>query len=146
MSKRESGAEAALVDSEVGVATREIRALVEASYINGAFNDLDTKTMREGFHPAFRIHGVQEDGGLRQFPIGDWIARIEKLKGGPDFDANDQKWEHRILLIDVTGSAAVAKIELFKDSRHVYTDYLSFLKLKDGWKITDKVYHQHSKP
>ncbi len=146
MSRRERDSDTALVDSKLDASAREIRALVEASYINGAFNDLDTGTMRLGFHPAFRIHGVQEDGGLRQFPIEDWIARIEKLKGSPDFDANDQKWEHRILLIDVTESAAVAKIQLFKNSRHVYTDYLSLLKLKDGWKITDKVYHQHSKP
>jgi hypothetical protein len=133
----------ALVESEAGVARREIQALIEASYINGAFNDLDTKTMREGFHPVFRIHGVQEDGGLRQLPIEEWIAAIEKRKGSPDFDPADQKWEHRFALIDVTGSAAVAKIELFKDSRHVYTDYLSLLKLKGGWTITDKVYHLH---
>ena len=133
----------ALVGSEVDVARREIQALIEASYVNGAFNDLDTRTMREGFHPAFRIHGVLEDGGLRQFPIEEWIAAIEKRKASPDFDPTDQKWEHRLVLIDVTGSAAVAKIELFKDSRHVYTDYLSLLKLEGGWKITDKVYHLH---
>ena len=133
----------ALVESEAGVARREIQALIEASYINGAFNDLDTKTMREGFHPVFRIHGVQEDGGLRQLPIEEWIAAIEKRKGSPDFDPADQKWEHRITLIDVTGTAAFAKIELFKDSRQVYTDYLSLLKLADGWRITDKVYHRH---
>jgi len=133
----------ALVESEAGVARREIQALIEASYINGAFNDLDTKTMREGLHPVFRIHGVQEDGGLRQLPIEEWIAAIEKRKGSPDFDPADQKWEHRITLIDVTGTAAVAKIELFKDSRQVYTDYLSLLKLRGGWRITDKVYHRH---
>ncbi len=45
--------------------------------------------------------------------------------------------------MDVTGNAAVAKIELFKDSKHVYTDYLSLLKFSDGWKITDKVYFRH---
>ncbi len=133
----------ALVESEADLARREIRAVIEASYINGAFNDLDTRTMREGFHPAFRIHGVLEDGGLRQLPIEEWIAAIEKRKASPDFDPDDQKWEHRIVLVDVTGSAAVAKIELFKRSRHVYTDYLSLLKLEGGWKVTDKVYHLH---
>ena len=128
----------ALVESEVDVARREIRALIEASYINGAFNDLDTRTMREGFHSEFRIHGVLPDGGLRQFGIEEWIAAIEKRKGSPDFDSADQKWEHRIPFIDVTGAAAVAKIELFQRARQVYTDYLSLLKLKDGWKITDR--------
>ena len=32
--------------SEADMAKNEIKSLIEASYINGAFNDLDTKTMR----------------------------------------------------------------------------------------------------
>ena len=47
------------------------------------------------------------------------------------------------VFVDVTGNAAVAKIELFKDSKHVYTGYLSLLKFGDGWLITDKVYFRH---
>jgi hypothetical protein len=136
-------AAAAFVESEADVARNDIQALIEASYINGAFNDLDTTSMRKGFHPVFKIYGAQKDGGLQQLPIEEWIAGIEKRKASSDFDAKDQKWEHRFALIDVTGSAAVAKIELFKDKQHVYTDYLSLLKLGDGWKITDKVYYRH---
>jgi hypothetical protein len=132
----------AWASSEDDMARREIESLIEASYINGAFNDLDTKTMREGFLPNFAIHGVQ-DGALRRYPIDEWIANIEKRKQSPDFDPADQKWDHNFAFIDVTGAAAVAKIELFKDGKHVYTDYLSLLKFKDGWKITDKVYHLH---
>ena len=134
----------ALVESEAGVARREIQALIEASYINGAFNDLDTASMREGFHPVFKIYGAQKDGGLQQLPIEEWIAGIEKRKASPDFDPKDQKWAHRFALVDVTGSAAVAKIELFNDGKHVFTDYLSLLKLGNGWKITDKVYYRHT--
>lgn len=134
----------AFVESEADVARSEIQALIETSYINGAFNALDTKAMREGFHPEFRIHGVQKDGGLQKLPIDEWIAGIEKRKASPAFDPAKERWEHRFEIIDVTGSAAVAKIELFKDSKHVYTDYLSLLKLASGWKITDKVYHRHT--
>lgn len=137
-------AAAAFVESEADVARNEIEALIEASYINGAFNDLDTKSMKEGFHPVFKIYGAQKDGGLQQLPIDEWIAGIEKRKASPDFDPKNQKWEHRFALVDVTGSAAVAKIELFKNKKHVFTDYLSLLKLGDGWKITDKVYYRHT--
>jgi hypothetical protein len=140
-----AGASMALLESEADVAKTEIQALIEASYVNGAFNDLDTKSMRAGFDPIFKIHGVGEDGKLSTYPIDEWITNIEKRKAAPDFDPEDQKWEHRFSLIDVTGSAAVAKIELFRNSRHVFTDYLSLLKLEDGWKITDKVYYQHPK-
>jgi hypothetical protein len=132
----------AFIETEADVAKSEIQALIEASYVNGAFNGLDTRAMREGFDPSFRIHGVQKDGTLQVLPIEDWIQGIEKRKKSPDFDPAAQKWEHRFALVDVTGVAAVAKIELFKDSKHVYTDYLSLLKLGNGWKITDKVYHR----
>jgi hypothetical protein len=132
----------AWVASEADITQNEIKSVIEASYINGAFNDLDTKTMREGFLPNFAIHGVQ-DGALRRYPIDEWIANIEKRKQSPDFDPADQKWDHKFALIDVTGVAAVAKIELFKDGKHIFTDYLSLLRFKEGWKITDKVYHRH---
>jgi Putative lumazine-binding len=139
------GAAMAFLESEADVAKSEIQALIEASYVNGAFNALDTKSMRAGFDPIFKIHGVGEGGKLSTYPIDQWIADIEKRKAAPDFDPKDQKWEHRFSLIDVTGVAAVAKVELFRNSRHVFTDYLSLLKLEDGWKITDKVYYQHPK-
>ncbi len=132
----------ARVSSETDMEKNEIESLIKGAYINGAFNDLDTKTMREGFDPSFAINGVQ-DGKLSKYPIDEWIKAIDKRKAAPDFDAADQKWEHKFVLIDVTGVAAIAKIELSKDGKHIFTDYLSLLKLADGWKITDKVYHRH---
>ncbi|MEM7355177.1 MAG: nuclear transport factor 2 family protein [Acidobacteriota bacterium] len=35
------------------------------------------------------------------------------------------------------------KIELSKDGKLVYTDYLSLLKFDSGWRIVAKVYHSH---
>lgn len=133
----------ALVYAKVEMEKDAIKSLIEAAYINGAFNDLDTESMRDGFHPAFKIHGVQ-DGSLREYPLNEWIENTEKRKTNPDFDPANEKWDHNFVLVDVTGVAAMAKIELFKDSKHVYTDYLSLLKFGDGWKITDKVYHRHT--
>ena len=132
----------AVLYSEADVDKAAVETLIEGAYLNGAFNDLDTKAMRAGFHPVFKIHGVQ-DGALREYPIDDWIASIEERKAKPDFDPADQKWDYKFVFVDVTEDAAVAKIELFKDSKHVYTDYLSLLKFTDGWKITDKVYFRH---
>jgi ketosteroid isomerase-like protein len=134
----------AVMSNDKEAAKTAIKKVIEASYINGAFNDLDTVTMRKGFHPTFAIHGVQEDGTLRKYPIDEWIADIEKRKASPDFDPADQKWDHEFVMIDVTGDAAIAKIDLHKDGKHIFTDYLSLLELEDGWIITDKVYHRHS--
>ena len=132
----------AISPSDAEADRAEIQSVVEQSYLNGAFNRLDTKAMEKGFHPVFKIHGVRE-GALSQYPIADWIASIEKRKAAPDFDAKDQTWEYKFAMVDVTGVAGIAKIELFRKGEHVYTDYLSLLKLSDGWKITDKVYHRH---
>jgi hypothetical protein len=134
----------AMMSSDKEAAKSAIKSVIEASYINGAFNDLDTMTMRKGFHPSFAIHGVQEDGTLRKYPIDEWIAAIEKRKTSPDFDPANEKWDHEFVLIDVTGDAAIAKIDLHKDGKHIFTDYLSLLELEDGWIITDKVYHRHT--
>ena len=132
----------AMLYSEADVDKAAVETLIEGAYLNGAFNDLNTKAMRAGFHPVFKIHGVKDDA-LREYPIDEWIAGIEKRKAKSDFDPADQKWDYKFAFVDVTGNAAVAKIELFKDSEHVYTDYLSLLKFSDGWKITDKVYFRH---
>ena len=129
------------VSAESATAEDEIRAVVEASYIHGAFNEQNTKAMRAGFHPTFKIHGVS-DGELSEYPIDQWIASIEERKAQAGYQP--QTWTHRFPIIDITGDAAVVKVELFHDSRHVYTDYLSLLRFADGWKITDKVYHRHA--
>ena len=46
-------------------------------------------------------------------------------------------------LIDVEGEAAVARIELFRGGKHLFTDYQLLYKFDDGWKIVSKVYHSH---
>jgi len=133
----------AMVSPQSDAARGEIIALVEASYINGAFNELDTETMRRGFHPVFEIHSANGTE-LGRYPINEWVGDIEKRKSQPDFDPADQKWEHKFPIIDITGDAAIVKVELTKDSKHIYTDYLSLLKFTSGWQIVGKVYHQHS--
>jgi len=132
----------AIVHADAAMEKNEVKGLIKSAYLNGAFNDLNTASMKMGFHPVFKIHGVSDDGELREYPIADWVKSIEKRKALPDF--KPEKWDYKFVYVDVTGVAASAKIELYKDGKHIYTDYLSLLKLKDGWKITDKVYFQHT--
>ncbi len=129
--------------AEPDAATGDVRALIEAAYINGAFNDLDTKSMRNGFHPEFAIFSAKGEE-LSKYPINTWIEGIEKRKAKPDFDPAAQKWDYEFKEIDITGGSATAKITLSKDSKLVYTDYLSLLKFDSGWKIVAKVYHKHT--
>jgi hypothetical protein len=120
----------------------DVEAVIKASYFNGAFNDLDTVAMRQGFHPDFAIFSADGEK-LGRYPIDTWIKGIEKRKQDPEFDKSKAAMECKIVSLDITGGAASAKIEISKDGRLVYTDYLSLLKFSDGWKISAKVYHAH---
>ncbi|MCP4901159.1 MAG: nuclear transport factor 2 family protein [bacterium] len=122
----------------------DIESIIKASYFNGAFNDLDTEAMRQGFHPEFAIFSADGEK-LGRYPIDTWIKGIEKRKQDPKFDASKAQMKCKIVSLDVTGGAAAAKIEISKDGVPVYTDYLSLLRFADGWKIAAKVYqaHQH---
>ena len=122
----------------------DIETVIKASYFNGAFNDLDPQAMRQGFHPEFAIFSADGED-LGRYPIDAWIMGIEKRKQDPNFDPAKAKMECKIVSLDVTGGAAAAKIEISKDGRLVYTDYLSLLKFSDGWKIAAKVYQSHKK-
>jgi hypothetical protein len=120
----------------------EVRAVVEASYINGAFNALDPEAMERGFHPDFAIFSADGEK-IKEYPIGEWVAGVAKKKASPDFDPADNVWEHKLPIIEVTGGAASVKVELYRNDTLVFTDYLSLLKFDSGWRIVAKVYHKH---
>ena len=122
----------------------EVEKVIQASYFNGAFNDLDTESMRKGFHPDFAIFSAKGNN-ISRYPIDAWIKSTEKRKQDPNFDKAQAKMDCKIASLDVTEGCAAAKIEISKNGKMVYTDYLSLLKFEDGWKIVAKVYHAHPK-
>ena len=122
----------------------DVEKVIKASYFNGAFNDLDTVSMRQGFHPDFAIFSAKGNE-ISRYPIDTWIKGIEKSKQDPNFDPSKSKMDCKIASLDVTGGCAAAKIEISKNGTMIFTDYLSLLKFDDGWKIVAKVYHRHPK-
>jgi len=119
-----------------------VKKVVKESYFNGAFNKLDTEAMRAGFHHTFAIFSAKGKE-ISAYPIDDWIAGIEKRKQSADFDIDKSKMDCKFISADVTGGCAAVKVELSREGKRVYTDYLSLLKFEDGWKIVAKVYHRH---
>lgn len=120
-----------------------IKKVILESYINGAFNELDAESMRNGFHKDFAIYSAKGEE-ISKYPIADWVAGVEKRKAD-GYDPRDPKniWKHEFANVDVTGGAAQVKVELRNQGKHVYSDYLSLLKFESGWKIVAKVYHRH---
>lgn len=129
--------------AEDDAAVEEVKSLVLASYINGAFNALDADAMRKGFHEDFAIYSPKGEA-IGKYPIKAWADGTAKKKAG-DYDANDpkNKWAHKFDMVDVTGHAAQVKVELSNQGKLVYTDYLSLLKFESGWRIVAKVFNKH---
>ena len=104
-----------------------IRQLIEKAYVHGAFNEQNTVDMAMGFHRELAIFSAKGTD-LGRYAIGSWIEGIEKRKTSSDYDPNRSKMDHKISKIDVTGGAAHAKVELSKNGKLIYTDYLSFIR------------------
>jgi len=123
-------------------AEAEIKELVQSAYIHGAFNELNADAMSNGFHKDFAIFSAKGEE-LSRYEIEDWVNGIKKRKNSEKFDPKDNVWEHNFAMVDATGKSAIVKVELSKDGKQVYTDYLSLLKFESGWKIVAKVYTKH---
>jgi hypothetical protein len=79
------------------------------------------------------------DGQLRMRTSGEYIAGFQ---GKPP--ANEASRKRRVVMVDVTGDAAVAKVELdYPDTR--ITDYFALLKVGTDWKIVHKWFHRQPK-
>ena len=126
---------------------REMNAITEvvkASYLHGAFNELNPDAMAKGFHEDFAIFSAK-GSDLNRYEIEDWVAGVRKRKENPDFDPAQNQWDYKFAVVDVTGGAAQVKVELSREGQLVFTDYLSLLKFEEeGWRIVAKVYHRHS--
>jgi hypothetical protein len=118
-----------------------VKKVIEKAYIEGVHLNRDAAAMKAGFHEDFMML-INKKDKLNKFPIADWIKSTEQSKlKNPDPPKYKTTWD--IPMVDVTGYAAVAKIEILRDGKMIYTDYMSLYKLNDGWKIVSKIYFSH---
>lgn len=123
----------------VGVAqTNEeeaVRAAVQL-YFDGVTKN-DSLALRRVFLPEAQLMFARANGTLFVTSFEDWVA-FTRRPADPAGKVN------RVISIDVTGSAAVAKTELDWPTVR-YVDYLSLLKVGDAWRIAHKIWWQESK-
>ena len=119
-----------------------ITSVIETAYVEGTQNRGDLEEIRKGFHPEFRMLRLV-DNKLIPFSLDEWIAAIEKQKtNNPEPVLN--KTSAKILSIDIIQNAAVVKLELHKEGKRIFTDYLSLYRFDDeGWRIVSKTYFKH---
>ncbi len=113
-----------------------IEATIESAYIDGVWNG-DEALARQGFDPAFVMQVAQEERALA-VTLDGWLERL-----GLDGEPLEDGITHRVELLDQSGQAAVARVEIFRDGEPLYTDYMSLYHFPDGWMIVGKIFHSH---
>ena len=119
-----------------------VEKVVTDAYVDGVHRNQDAAAMRRGFHPDFKMLMLR-DGALRAVTLDEWTARIEATAKDPD--RHRAEILAKMTNVDVVGTAASVRIEIHKDGRHVWTDYLSLYEFPDGWKIVAKTFYSHPK-
>ncbi len=115
-----------------------VKQVIEEAYIRGIHGDQDEETVRSGFHHDFAML-VLQDGEMEKVTVDEWLRRIDNMKAeNPEMWAAKTTYEFGF--IDVTGSAAVAKLDVYKGPTHFSTDYMLLYRFEDGWRIVSKVF------
>ena len=120
---------------------RAIESVIRTAYIEGVHVKGDPALMRKGFHPDFRMFMLR-DGALSTITLDEWAGRIEKAAKERTGPAPQIRAEFP--LVDITSNEAVARVEVHRDGKHIFTDYLSLYKFADGWKIVGKIFQSRS--
>lgn len=119
----------------------EIKRVINTAYIDGIQNWGDPDVIRQYVVPEF-VMLMLVDNEIQKRPIENWISIIQKQKeenpDGPPHPASV-----KYLDVDITGTAALVKLELYREGRRQFTDYLALYKFEEGWKIVGKTYYRH---
>lgn len=111
----------------------QVRRVAQA-YLDGLLHG-DTATLRNAFAADAQLFGVP-GGALQVIPVAKWI----ESRGGKRLEPENE-YRQRVVAVDVSGDAAVARTDLVWPTVH-YVDYLSMLKIGGEWKIVNKIWFQ----
>lgn len=105
------------------------------TYLDG-LHEGDTDKLGAAFHDVSHLYSANE-GGVSDLPRAAWL---DMVKSRPSPKSKGMARTDRIVSIDFSGpETAFVKLECSIHPRY-FTDYLTLLKLKDGWKIVSKTF------
>lgn len=132
-----------LLAAQVDPEKEAIKKVIQTAYVDGLQNKGPVTDIEKGFHPGFELLG-NKNNELTKFPIYSWIMYHKKrVAENPNPPTAEELVTSKFPLIDITGNAAIAKIELYKGGNILFTDYLSLYKFEEGWQIVSKIYFRH---
>nr|WP_319270896.1 nuclear transport factor 2 family protein [uncultured Draconibacterium sp.] len=118
-----------------------IKKVIQTAYVEGLQNEGDAKKIDSGFHPHFHLLGISDGDEMWNLNINDWkSSQVKKKMDGELPLSEDKKVSIKFKSIDITGTAAVAKIEFYIGTKLTYIDYISLYKFESGWKMVNKIF------
>jgi hypothetical protein len=106
------------------------------TYFDGLYEG-DTKKLGSVFHDVAHLFSAT-DGKLADMSREQWFDMVRSRKSAQSQDLPRRDW---VVQIDRSGpNTAFAKVHCQIPPRY-FTDYLSFVKLADGWRIVSKTFH-----
>jgi hypothetical protein len=112
-----------------------IEEVLVKSYVEGVWRQRDPDLVREGFASTF-VMQVYWGDELSSRTLDQWLDRM-------NLDRKPRESEIRadIEVLEVTGIAGLARVDLFEDGKHRYTDYFGLYKTSTDWRIISKMFH-----
>ena len=105
------------------------------TYLDGLYEG-DASKIEKAFHEGSHLYSMHE-GGVADLPREKWL---EMVRGRPSPKSKDLKRTDRIVSIDLSGpETAFVKLECSVHPRY-FTDYLTLLKLNEGWRVVSKTF------
>ncbi|MCZ4695095.1 hypothetical protein DWB61_08895 [Ancylomarina euxinus] len=127
---------------DIEVEKQAIKNVIQTSYVEGLQNEGNLAKIDQGIHPGFVLLGIGEGDKMWELPIAQWKEKTEmKLKEGK-LPRKENPISIQFLSIDITGTAAVAKIEFYVGEKLTYIDYISLYKFEGNWKMVNKIFYK----
>ncbi len=109
------------------------------NYFFTGLDSLDADIIKKAFHPQARSFSMTSRG-LCEEPPDHWDRTCAAAKTDPQHPFHNRSREKNIVSLDITGTAAAAKVEWIF-SGFMFTDYYNLLKIDGRWYIMGEVYH-----
>lgn len=119
-----------------------IKDVIQTAYVEGLQNEGNIEKIDSGIHPGFNLLGIGDGNEMWSLSIADWKAKTVKRLEAGELPRKENLISIKFLSVDITGTAAVAKIEFFVGEKLTYVDYISLYKFEDGWKMVNKIYYK----
>lgn len=124
-----------------------IEEVIREAYIDGVFNEGNTRNIELGFSEYFQMLAIDEEGNQKIYNRNYFLNRVRQKKAAGSYPPSpDKTVRYKILRTDIEGSSASVKMNFYYGQKLAYIDLLHLVKTKRGWLIAHKVFKTLKEP